>query len=84
MRIAEPMTVSSRMPRGSQVPDFVRRALGLRFEMRFDWETDWWPINAQDIADTLYGYHESLQRCLEALCEGDELASGLAHYRVRR
>jgi hypothetical protein len=51
--------------------------------MRFEWEVDWWPIDAQEVAETLAGYHDSLQRCLEELREGKELASGLAHYRVR-
>jgi hypothetical protein len=51
--------------------------------MRFEWEVDWWPIDAQEVAETLAGYHDSLQQCLEELREGKELASGLAHYRVR-
>ena len=84
MRGLERIGISRPMPRRSEEITFVRRAFGTRFEMRFDWETQWWPIDAQDVADTLAGYHDNLQRCLEQMCEGKELPSGLAYYRVRR
>ena len=73
-------------PTTSEVVSFVRRALGLRFEMRFDGETEWWPIDAQDVAETLAGYYYNygMHSCLEQLREGKELPSGLAFYRVRR
>jgi hypothetical protein len=68
----------------TEVASFVRRAFGLRFEMRFAWETEWWPIDAQEVGDTLAGYYRSTQSCLELMCEGGELPSGLAYFRVRR
>jgi hypothetical protein len=67
-----------------EVATFVRRALGLQFEMRFDWETRWWPVDAQEVCETLLGYHDSMYSCLEQMREGKELASGLAYFRVRR
>jgi hypothetical protein len=69
---------------GSEVTAFVRRAFGIRFQMRFHWETKWWPVDAQEVAETLAGYHNNLQGCLEQMREGQELRSGLAHFRVRR
>ena len=73
--------------RGSVAPEvaaFVRRALGLAFEMRFHWETQWWLVDAQEVGQTLAGYYRSMPSCLEQMREGKELSSGLAHYRVRR
>lgn len=68
---------------GSEVTAFVRRALGIRFEMRFEWETQWWLVDAQEVGKTLASYHNDLQKCLEQMREGRELRSGLAHFRVR-
>ena len=72
------------MPKGSALVSFVRCALGLRFEMRYDGEVDWWAIDAQDVAETLAGYYDSLPSCLDQLREGRELRSPLAYFRVRR
>jgi hypothetical protein len=54
--------------------------------MRFDGETEWWPIDARDVAETLAGYYQNygMHSCLEQLREGKVLPSGLAFYRVRR
>ena len=52
--------------------------------MRFEWEAHWWPIDAQEVAETLFGYYGSLPLCLEQLCEGQEVRSGLTYFRVRR
>jgi hypothetical protein len=52
--------------------------------MRFEWETQWWRVDAQEVGQTLAGYHTNLQGCLEQMREGQELRSGLAHFRVRR
>jgi len=73
-------------PATAEVASFVRRAIGLRFEMRFDWETEWWPIDAREVAETLAGYYYNydMLSCLEQLREGKELPTGLAFYRVRR
>ena len=73
-------------PTTTEVASFVRRAFGLRFEMRFEWETEWWPIDARDVAETLAGYYVNygMHSCLEQMREGKELPSGLAYYRVRR
>ena len=71
------------VPGKPDIPAFVRRALGLRFEMRYDWEAEWWPIGAHDVAETLAGYYESLHSCLEQMREGKELPSGLAYFRAR-
>ena len=67
-----------------EVTAFVRRSLGLQFEMRFDWETEWWPVGAQEVGETLSGYYDSMYSCLEQMREGKELPSGLAYFRVRR
>jgi phage/plasmid-associated DNA primase len=70
----------------SEVASFVRRALGLHFEMRFEGEAEWWPVDAKDVAETLAGYYYNygMHSCLEQMREGKELPSGLALYRVRR
>jgi hypothetical protein len=69
-----------------EVRSFIHRAIGLRFEMRFKWETEWWPIDAREVAETLAGYYYDygMHSCLEQMREGKELASGLAVYRLRR
>lgn len=84
MHVEERSGISRPAPKGSEVVSFVRHALGLRFEMRFDWETKWWPVDAQEVGETLAGYFHSLQDTLEQLREGQELRSGLAYFRVRR
>lgn len=73
-------------PASAEVASFVRRAIGLRFEMRFDWEAEWWPIDAREVAETLAGYYYNygMHSCLEQMREGKELPSGLAFYRVCR
>lgn len=83
MHIEEGTTVFRPMPTASRVIKFARAALGLRFEMRFAWEADWWPIDVQEVADTLAGYHDNLPGCLADLRDGKEVASGLAYFRVR-
>jgi hypothetical protein len=77
------MGISRRLPGAPDVIAFVRRATALRFEMRFEWETKWWPIHVQEVAKTLSGYYESMRDCLDQLRDGQELRSGLAYYRVR-
>jgi hypothetical protein len=87
MQIEDSIEISPPTQNASdEVMSFVRRALGLRFEMRFDWEVDWWPIDAQEVAETLAGYYQNfgLHSCLEQMREGEELPSGLAYFRVRR
>lgn len=72
-------------PPAEEVMSFVHRAIGLRFEMRFKWEMDWWPIDAREVAETLAPYYVDygMHSCLEQMREGKELASGLALYRLR-
>jgi len=84
MQAEETVIVSEPGSDTAQVAAFVRRALGLRFEMRFDWETEWWPVGAQEVGETLFGYYDSMHSCLEQMREGKELPSGLAYFRVRR
>ncbi len=69
-----------------EVASFVHHALGLRFEMRFKWETRWWPIDAREVAESLAAYysHYGMHSCLEQMREGKELASVLALYRMQR
>jgi hypothetical protein len=67
-----------------EVASFVRRALGLRFEMRFEGEAAWWPVDAREVGETLLGYYESMHSALEQMREGKEVPSGLAFFRVRR
>jgi hypothetical protein len=68
----------------SEVASFARRALGLRFEMRFEGEGAWWPVDARDVGETLLSYYDSMHSALEQMREGKELPSGLAYFRVRR
>jgi hypothetical protein len=77
-------TEAKNLPLRADVAAFARRSLGLRFEMRFCWETEWWPVYAEEVAKTLAGYYESLHSCLERMREGKELPSGLAYYRMRK
>jgi hypothetical protein len=76
--------IARHTPSGSEVTAFVRRAFGIRFQMRYEWETQWWRVDVQEVGQTLAGYHDSLQGCLAQLLEGQELRSGLAYFRVRR
>lgn len=69
-----------------EIDSFVRRAIGLRFEMRFKDEQQWWPANARDVAETLSGYYYDygMHCCLEMMREGKELPTALAVFRIRR
>ena len=69
-----------------EVDSFVRRAIGLHFEMRFKDETQWWPVSAWDVAETLAGYYYDygIHSCLEMLREGKELPTVLAVFRMCR
>ena len=64
----------------------MRRALGLRFEMRFKDESRWWPVDTREVAETLAGYYYDygMHSCLEMMREGRELPTALASFRVRR
>ncbi|HSD43140.1 MAG TPA: hypothetical protein VLD36_14890 [Burkholderiales bacterium] len=84
VHLAEKTGLSRPRPIASEIISFVRRTLGIRFEMRFEWEAHWWPVDAQEVAETLSGYYDSTERCFERLREGQELRSGLAYFRVRR
>ena len=84
MQAEEAVDVLARVAVAPEVATFVRRALGLAFEMRFHWETKWWPTDPHEVGQTLAGYYPSMDRCLQALREGKELPSRLAHFRVRR
>jgi hypothetical protein len=86
MQIDAPATPPQHPSATPEVESFVRRAFGLRFEMRFRWETGWWPIDARDVAESLASYYHDygMHSCLEQMREGRELASALALYRVRR
>lgn len=84
MQIEDAIEIRDPAADAHEVAAFVRRALGLQFEMRFEWETKWWPVDAQDVCETLFGYHDSMYCCLEQMREGKELPSGLAYFRVRR
>jgi hypothetical protein len=84
MQFEEEVDVVDRAAAASEVAAFVRRALGVAFEMRFHWETKWWRVDAQEVGQTLAGYYRDMHSCLEQMREGKELPSGLAYYRVRR
>lgn len=83
MQVEEAVDVVDRMAVAPDVAAFVRHALGLAFEMRFHWETKWWPVDAQEVGQTLAGYYRNTHICLEQMREGKELSSGLAFFRVR-
>ena len=70
----------------SEVESFVRRAIGVRFEMRFKDEGQWWPVDAREVAETLAGYYYDygMHSCLEMMREGRELPTALAFFRIRR
>jgi hypothetical protein len=84
MHAEESAVVNEPAPAAAEVAAFVRRALGLQFEMRFEWEAQWWPVGAQEVAETLLGYYDSMHSCLEQMREGKELPPGLSYFRVRR
>ena len=69
-----------------EVESFVRRAIGLRFEMRFKDEVKWWPTDAREVAETLAGYYYDygMHCCLEMMREGKELPTALAVFRMHR
>jgi hypothetical protein len=79
-------TASDLAPSTPEVDSFVRRSIGIRFEMRFNDEREWWPINAWEVAETLAGYYYDygMHSCLEMLREGKELPTALAIFRMRR
>jgi hypothetical protein len=81
VRLAEKTGVSRSTPNTPEIMSFVRGVFGVRFEMRFEWEADWWPTDAQEVAETLPGYYNNLLHSLEKLRGGDELRSGLAYLR---
>jgi hypothetical protein len=74
------------VPSTPEVGSFVRRSIGVRFEMRFKEERQWWTVDAWDVAETLAGYYYDygLHSCLEMMREGQELPTALAVFRVRR
>ena len=81
------MTVASELAASSpEVESFVRRAIDVRFEMRFTDESKWWPANAREVAETLIGYYYDygMHSCLEMMREGKELPTALAIFRIRR
>ena len=84
MQVEEAVGVADRVAIAPEVAAFVRRAFGLAFEMRFHWEAKWWPVDAQEVGQTLAGYHHNMHSCLEQMREGMDLSSGLAFFRVRR
>jgi hypothetical protein len=73
-------------PISPEVQSFVRRAIDVRFEMRFKDEVQWWPTNAFEVAETLAGYYYDygMHSCLEMMREGKELPTALAFFRIRR
>jgi hypothetical protein len=84
-RVHDEMTGGSELvPSMPEVDSFVRRSIGLRFEMRFKDETEWWPVNAWEVAETLAGYYYDygLHSCLEMMREGKELPTALAIFRM--
>jgi hypothetical protein len=84
MQAEESVVINEPEPAAAAAAAFARRALGLQFEMRFEWETQWWPVDAREVAETLLGYYDSMHSCLEQMREGKEIPSGLGYFRVRR
>ena len=81
------MTAPSELAGNSpEVESFVRRAIDVRFEMRFKDESQWWAVDARDVAETLAGYYYDygMHSCLEMMREGEELPTALAFFRIRR
>jgi hypothetical protein len=81
------MTAASiSVPSTPEMESFVRRAIGVRFEMRFKDESQWWPVNAWEVAETLAGYYYDygMHSCLEMMREGNELPTALAFFRICR
>lgn len=84
-RVRNETTLGSELvPSTPEVGWFVRRSIGLRFEMRFKEESQWWPVDAWDVAETLAGYYYDygLHSCLEMMREGKELPTALAIFRI--
>jgi hypothetical protein len=64
------------------IKNFSRRAVGSEFETRYIGESLWWPISAEELAQTLEGYHGDLDDCLRRMLGGEVLASPLAQFRL--
>ncbi len=83
--IDSPRTLS---PSGSarvarhDVEQFLRTALGLRFETQHIGETIWWPATAFETAGTLANFYPDLLACLDRLRAGEMLTSPLASFRA--
>lgn len=82
---AQTSATSELMPT-PEIESFVRRAIGIRFQMRFKDERQWWPVSAWDVAETLAGYYYDygMYCCLEMMREGKELPTALAVFRMHR
>ena len=63
---------------------FVQAALGLPFQTRYKSEGTWWRASPYEVAEALSGYHGDLLDCLADLCDGQEVSSGLALFRIAR
>jgi hypothetical protein len=63
---------------------FVYAAAPTRFEMRYIGEDQWYPVPIDDVALTLGAYYPDLQKCLNRMLDGEEVASRLALFRVSR
>lgn len=64
------------------VEQFLRSALGLRFETQHNGEALWWPATAFEAAGTLAEFYPDLLACLDRLCAGETLTSPLASFRA--
>lgn len=62
--------------------NFQERCTGLDFEMRYIGEELWWPVNHDEVAYTLGGYHSDLLRCLDKMLAGGTTRSPLAEFRI--
>ena len=67
-----------------KVQVFLSMAGSTKFEMRYLGEDRWYAAPTDDVALTLAGYHIDLERCLDRMLNGEELASRLALFRVAR
>jgi hypothetical protein len=85
------MTAASELTASSpEAASFVRRAIGMRFEMRFKQERQRWPVSAWDVAETLAGLWHALLPGDDARGQGTAYGAGylqnasLATFRILR
>ena len=65
-----------------QMQDFLDAAADLGFESRFIGEKNWWPVQNEEVAQTLGAHYSDLEAELARLLDGEILRSPMAEFRL--